>query len=109
MNKSETCAVDTVYGVTMTDSTTAIIDCDSEEGVTIGLIDAIITAAHVLRGRDLTSSGVQEAIMDLRSNWLVRSLMGIEERITTTIAGINSNVDRPHPLDPVVVSDNHKE
>jgi hypothetical protein len=41
------------------------IDCRSPEGVTIGLIDALISVARVLKGRDFTSPEVQEALKDL--------------------------------------------
>jgi hypothetical protein len=42
------------------------IECTSEEGITIGLIDAAIGALNALRGRDLSGTGAQEAIADLR-------------------------------------------
>jgi hypothetical protein len=43
-------------------------DCRTEEGVTVGLIDSIITAARVLAGRDLQSPAILEALKDLRSD-----------------------------------------
>lgn len=46
-----------------------IVDCRSEEGITIGLVDAIISIGRILSERDLTSSvNVLEALKDLRSD-----------------------------------------
>jgi hypothetical protein len=39
--------------------------CRSEEGVTVGLVDAIIGIVRVLSVRDLTTYHVQEALADL--------------------------------------------
>lgn len=41
------------------------IDCRSEVGITIGIIDSIITSCYLLRDRDLSHKEVQEAIKDL--------------------------------------------
>ena len=41
------------------------IECDSDEGVTIGLIDTIINAAHLLRSRSMASPNIREALRDL--------------------------------------------
>jgi hypothetical protein len=46
----------------------AEIDCRSDEGVTIGLIDAMISIARIAARRELTSAAVYEAIKDLRSD-----------------------------------------
>ena len=43
-------------------------DCRSTEGVTVGLIDGLITIARVLTLRDLSPAAVQEALIDLRSD-----------------------------------------
>lgn len=44
-----------------------VTDCRSEEGITVGLIDAIISIARVLAKRDLSQSiAVIEALVDLR-------------------------------------------
>ena len=43
-------------------------DCRSAEGVTVGLIDGLITIARVLTKRDLSPAAVQEALIDLRSD-----------------------------------------
>lgn len=40
-------------------------DCRTEEGVTVGLIDAIITLFRVLRKRDLSGIETMEALRDL--------------------------------------------
>ncbi|WP_288446507.1 hypothetical protein [uncultured Chryseobacterium sp.] len=43
-----------------------IIDCRSEEGITIGLIDSLISIARVLAKRDLDESrAIKEALKDL--------------------------------------------
>lgn len=42
-------------------------ECNSEIGITIGIIDSIINAAHLLKGRDLSAPEVKEAIKDLGS------------------------------------------
>ena len=39
--------------------------CRSEEGITVGLVDAIIGILRVLAPRDLRTKGVQEALADL--------------------------------------------
>ncbi len=50
-------------------------DCRSKEGVTVGLVDAVISLARVLRGRDLSNPAVVEALRDLASDedveWLI--------------------------------------
>ena len=43
-------------------------DCRSEGGITVGLIDTIITAARCLVSRDLSEFAVVEALKDLRSD-----------------------------------------
>ncbi len=40
-------------------------DCREEEGITVGLIDAIISIARILAKRDFTHPAVQEALKDL--------------------------------------------
>lgn len=50
-------------------------DCRTSDGVTVGLVDAVISIARVLRHRDLTPSAVVEALRDLASDedteWLI--------------------------------------
>lgn len=41
------------------------ISCRSEEGITIGLIDAVISICRILANRDFSSVQVQEALKDL--------------------------------------------
>lgn len=43
-------------------------DCREEEGITVGLIDAIISIARILAKRDLTTHAVVEALADLRAD-----------------------------------------
>jgi hypothetical protein len=53
-----------------------VIDCRSEVGVTVGLVDALISIARVLAKRDLTSPDTLEAIKDLRSDEDIAYLIG---------------------------------
>jgi len=50
-------------------------DCRSTEGVTVGLIDALISISRILAKRDLSPEVVQEALKDLRSDEDVAFLM----------------------------------
>lgn len=43
-------------------------DCRSEEGITVGLVDALITLLRILRHRDLSPEAVQEALADLAAD-----------------------------------------
>lgn len=49
-------------------------DCRSGVGATVGLIDAIISIARVLRTRDMDDSAVQAALADLRADADVQHL-----------------------------------
>ncbi len=51
-------------------------DCRSAEGVTVGLIDGLITIARVLTLRDLSPAAVQEALIDLRSDEDLARVLG---------------------------------
>lgn len=51
------------------------IDCRSPSGVTIGLIDGIISIARVLHYRPMNDPAVVEALKDLRADECVRELM----------------------------------
>lgn len=51
------------------------VDCRTEEGTTVGLIDAVITCARVLVTRDLTPVAVVEALADLRDDEDVAALL----------------------------------
>lgn len=50
-------------------------DCRSEVGITVGLIDSIITAARVLAGREKSSMEVREALKDLRADEDIKDLI----------------------------------
>lgn len=58
-----------------------LIDCNSEEGVTIGLIDAIISISKMLSTRNLFDDRdlIHEALKDLRSTEDMKMLMDIGE------------------------------
>ncbi len=43
-------------------------DCRTEIGITVGLIDAIISIVRVLAIRDLSPYDIQQALLDLRSD-----------------------------------------
>lgn len=51
-------------------------DCRSENGVTIGLIDSIISVARILRHRDFNAPQINEALLDLRSDEDIQFLLG---------------------------------
>ena len=61
-------------------------DCRSAEGVTVGLIDGLITIARVLTLRDLSPAAVQEALIDLRSDEDLARVLGPAIR-----KGVNAN------------------
>ena len=43
-------------------------DCRTEEGITIGLIDSIITLCRIIKARELLSLAINEALKDLGSD-----------------------------------------
>jgi hypothetical protein len=51
-------------------------DCRSEEGITVGLIDALIAVCRVLAPRDLTTPMAREALRDLLADEDVRLVLG---------------------------------
>jgi hypothetical protein len=51
------------------------IECNSEIGITIGLIDSIMASANALHGRDWNHCDIIEAIKDLKSNTVLLELM----------------------------------
>lgn len=51
-------------------------DCRSEVGVTVGMIDAIISIARVLRHRDKDDFAVMEALADIKQDEDVAHLLG---------------------------------
>lgn len=54
-------------------------DCRSEEGITVGLIDTIMTAARILAGRDLSSAPVKEALRDMAHDEDVKLVMELAQ------------------------------
>ncbi len=52
------------------------LDCRSDEGVTVSLIDGVIATARVLRGRDLNHPAITEALADIREDEDVAWLTG---------------------------------
>lgn len=50
-------------------------DCRSDEGITVGLIDGIISIARVLRTRNLHGVAIEAAIADLRQDEDLRALL----------------------------------
>ena len=58
------------------------IPCDSEEGITIGLIDSIITQCRVLAARDWETHEIREAFVDLRCTPEVRQVIGTLGKFT---------------------------
>lgn len=62
----------------MTLAHTSFTDCRSNTGVTVGIIDAIITLCRLLQGRDMDMPEVAEALKDIGSDedfaWLLQYL-----------------------------------
>lgn len=59
------------------------IDCRSEEGITIGLIDSIISICRILARRDLEQTdNIKEALIDLAHDEDVHkvTVAGLDER-----------------------------
>lgn len=52
-------------------------ECNSPDGITIGLIDGIISMSRVLEDRDWSSDEVQSAIKDIRATDAMHRLMDI--------------------------------
>ena len=60
-----------------------MIDCRSEEGITVGLLDAMISIARVLAKRDLSDPATVEALKDLRADEdIARLLRASSDRMT---------------------------
>lgn len=64
---------------------TSSTDCRTDVGVTVGAIDAIITLCHLLQGRDMAASEVQEALKDLGHDEDFRCLCEHAHRISMCI------------------------
>lgn len=56
-------------------------DCRSEEGVTVGLIDAIMTMSRLLSRRNLSHPAVQEALKDLNADEDLQMLLETAARM----------------------------
>lgn len=54
-------------------------DCKTEIGITVGLIDGIISITRILVDRDWDAPEIQEAIKDLREDDDMKRLMDIGE------------------------------
>ena len=61
---------------------TTCTDCRSEVGITVGIIDAIITLCRLLHERDMSGDEVDQALQDLRHDenfaGLLRRMVGDE-------------------------------
>ncbi len=51
------------------------LECRSDVGITVGLVDSLLTIARVLKTRDLSSRDVQHALSDLRSDDAIFALI----------------------------------
>lgn len=52
-----------------------VVDCRSEAGITVGLIDALISVARVLAPRDFKNPEVQEALNDLAQDEDIQAIL----------------------------------
>lgn len=59
-------------------------NCRSEEGITVGLIDAVISICRVLKHRRLKTQACSEALKDFQSDEDVKFLMTYETDIKET-------------------------
>lgn len=50
-------------------------DCRSDVGVTVGLIDSLISIGRILARRDFTDPAVAEALADLRDDEDMRAIL----------------------------------
>ncbi len=57
---------------------TTYTDCREEDGITVGLIDSLISIARVLAKRDLSPEAVTEALADLRADEDIATLLNIK-------------------------------
>lgn len=53
-----------------------VIDCRSELGITVGLVDALISICRVLAKRDLSPRDVQEALRDMATDDDLKYILG---------------------------------
>ncbi|MEU9333148.1 hypothetical protein AB0D49_08280 [Streptomyces sp. NPDC048290] len=59
-------------------------NCRSEEGITVGLVDAVIGIVRVLAPRDLRAVNVQEALADLFEDRDFQTIQNANERTGVT-------------------------
>jgi hypothetical protein len=59
-------------------------NCRAETGITVGLIDALISVSRVLAKRDLTAPEIAEALKDLRADDDVSTILTAETPCSTT-------------------------
>jgi hypothetical protein len=62
-------------------TTTTTTCCRSETGVTVGLIDALISIARILAKRNLNDAGVIEALKDLQSDEDIAKIIGHQTQV----------------------------
>lgn len=81
-------------------------ECRTKDGLTVGLIDALIVTVRVLKTRDLNAPGVQEALLDLRTDPDVSLVMGGNE-LDRLAERINSwrDSDSPDHIDDIRLAD----
>ncbi|WP_198533186.1 hypothetical protein [Streptomyces sp. AcH 505] len=58
--------------------TNDVQSCRSEEGITVGLVDGLISLLRVLAPRDLSTKNVQEALTDLREDPDLQTVLRIK-------------------------------
>lgn len=59
--------------------TEEVVDCSSDAGITIGLIDGMIAMARIVASRDWSHHAVREALADFKQDATMRTLMGIDQ------------------------------
>lgn len=59
--------------------TEEVQSCRSDEGVTVGLVDAMISILRVLAPRDLSTTNVQEALADLTEDPDLRTVLAARQ------------------------------
>lgn len=58
----------------------AYTDCRDETGITVGLVDTLITVYRILKHRDLSSAEVLETLKDLRQDEDVFMIFGVSSK-----------------------------
>lgn len=75
--------------------------CRSEEGITVGLVDALIGIVRVLAPRDLTPESVQEALADLFEDSDLRTIRDARRTGTPTAdIPVARDAEGPHNGQP---------